>query len=102
MEPVAIENGGQFVYDPVTFKPDNVYGVSTTLREDESTTETVKKTSAIESVVALGPLPNPIVTSKSIPALSITGLGSQYPPFTIQSERLETYLQKLYDVETPG
>lgn len=51
MGPIAIENGCQSVYDPVTSKPDNPYEAKSSSRENESTTETVKKTSATESVV---------------------------------------------------
>lgn len=36
------------------------------------------------------------------PELFITGLGSQYPPFTFKPERLESFLKRWYDVETPA
>ncbi|KAL8848057.1 MAG: hypothetical protein Q9221_006917 [Calogaya cf. arnoldii] len=36
------------------------------------------------------------------PMLSITGLGTQYPPFKLKSDQLETFLRKFYDVESPG
>ncbi|KAL8678383.1 MAG: hypothetical protein Q9186_005251 [Xanthomendoza sp. 1 TL-2023] len=62
----------------------------------------VPRTSAIESDVALEPRPNPIDTLKPVPTLSITGLGSQYPPFTIKSQQWEAFLRKVYDVESPG
>jgi hypothetical protein len=40
--------------------------------------------------------------SESAPGLFITGIGSQYPPFTIKPEQLENNLKKWCDVGTPA
>ncbi|MCJ1385151.1 hypothetical protein MMC17_008270 [Xylographa soralifera] len=60
-------------------------------------TETVQEipsTSSTRTVPSLG--------AKTAPALYITGLGSQYPPFLFAPERLESFIKKWYDLETPG
>ena len=41
-------------------------------------------------------------SSKSVPGLYITGLGHQYPPFLFHPEKLEGFISKWYDLETPG
>ena len=41
-------------------------------------------------------------SSKAAPGLYITGLGSQYPPFLFHPDRLEGFISKWYDLETPG
>ena len=41
-------------------------------------------------------------SSRAVPGLYITGLGSQYPPFSCQSDRLAAFISKWYDLETPG
>ena len=40
--------------------------------------------------------------SNSVPGLFITGLGSQYPPFLFHPDKLEGFIEKFYDLETPG
>ena len=41
-------------------------------------------------------------SSKAVPGLYITGLGSQYPPFSFHPDRLAGVMSKWYDLETPG
>ena len=41
-------------------------------------------------------------SSKAVPGLYITGLGSQYPPFLFHADRLAGFISKWYDLETPG
>ena len=50
----------------------------------------------------LGILPATMPFLRPSPALFITGLGSQYPPFTFKPERLEPFLGKWYDTNTPA
>ncbi|KAL9000149.1 MAG: hypothetical protein Q9188_005740 [Gyalolechia gomerana] len=102
MAPPAMENEVQFVRDRLVFNPKNVYQVSTTSCQDDIAVEKINETPAIESVYDLSSIPATIVTPKPTPALYIAGLGSQYPPFTFKPERLESFLHKFYDVETPG
>ena len=42
------------------------------------------------------------VPSKAEPALFVTGLGHQYPPYLFHPDKLEEFLSKWYDIETPG
>jgi type III polyketide synthase len=37
-----------------------------------------------------------------MPSLWITGLGSQYPPYLIEYDTLESYVKRFYDAEKPG
>ena len=39
---------------------------------------------------------------KEVPGLYITGLGSQYPPFLLYPEKLEGFVKKWYDIDSPG
>lgn len=41
-------------------------------------------------------------SSKAVPGLYITGLGSQYPPFSFHPDRLAGFISKWYDLETLG
>ena len=43
-----------------------------------------------------------VTPSKETPGLYITGLGSQYPPFLFPPEKLEGFIKRWYDLETPG
>ena len=58
-----------------------------------------------ESVIEIGSSRSSSTTlssSKAVPGLYITGLGSQYPPFLFHPDRLEGFISKWYDLETPG
>ena len=46
--------------------------------------------------------PVPVTQFKETPGLYITGLGSQYPPFLFPPEKLEGFIKRWYDLETPG
>nr|AWU47396.1 polyketide synthase type III [Nephromopsis pallescens] len=46
--------------------------------------------------------PVSVSPSKETPGLYITGLGSQYPPFLFTPEKLEGFIKRWYDLDTPG
>lgn len=62
----------------------------------------IKKHGINGGIPDLSTLPATIPLPKPSPALFITGLGSQYPPFTFKPERLEPFLGKWYDTNTPA
>lgn len=37
-----------------------------------------------------------------MPALWITGLGSQYPPYVLTPDDIERFARRFYDTEKPG
>ena len=47
-------------------------------------------------------IPKSITPVKEAPGLFITGLGHQYPPFLFGPDKLEAFVKRWYDVETPG
>ena len=58
-----------------------------------------------ESVLEIGSSRSSSTTlssSKAAPGLYITGLGSQYPPFLFHPDKLEGFISRWYDLETPG
>lgn len=40
--------------------------------------------------------------TKETPGLYITGMGQQYPPFLFMPDKLEGFVKKWYDLDTPG
>ncbi|KAI4214643.1 MAG: hypothetical protein LQ351_002716 [Letrouitia transgressa] len=100
MAPIAIET----LPEPtLTFEP---RGGCKTLAlkspKDVKSHEDSVKSVIQETVNDLGVLPATITPPKPSPALFITGLGSQYPPFTFKPDRLEPFLSKWYDPSTPS
>ncbi|KAL8697112.1 MAG: hypothetical protein Q9224_002462 [Gallowayella concinna] len=90
------------VHDSVISKASNLYDTSSISNKHDCTIQAVKKTLAVENGFAHeAPRIIPL-TSNPVPVLYITGLGSQYPPFTLKAEQLKTFLQKVYDIESPG
>ena len=60
--------------------------------------EVDKRCGLSELVVDLGSFP---ATPKPKNALYITGLASQYPPFTVKPEQFESFVRKNYEAEIP-
>lgn len=56
--------------------------------------------------VQINMLPHTVETTnqKAIasPDLWIAGLGSQYPPYTLATEKLDKFASRFYDTQSPG
>ena len=99
---VAVENLARhtnMVSQP-SFEPDTTYRVLPLVGPGIMT-----KKLFTESVLEIGSSRSSSTTlssSKAAPGLYITGLGSQYPPFLFHPDRLEGFISRWYDLETPG
>ena len=83
-----------------SFKPDATYRVPPLMGSSIMTEKLFT-----ESVLEIGSSRSSSTTlssSKAAPGLYITGLGSQYPPFLFHPDKLEGYISRWYDIETPG
>lgn len=59
-------------------------------------------TELIEDIESSRSLSTTRSSTKTTPGLFITGLGSQYPPFLLHPDKLESFIEKWYDLETPA
>ena len=82
----------QPAYDPRDSYQLPLGGPSMTIKHDY--TVTVKED--------VSTTPVSVTKVKETPGLYITGLGSQYPPFLFPPDKLEPFIKKWYDLETPG
>ncbi|KAL8810320.1 MAG: hypothetical protein Q9200_002675 [Gallowayella weberi] len=102
MEPVVIDSEAPAVHTSVTFNTESQNNRSSKTNKKDGSRVAVQSISATENGSALGASPTNLRIPKPFSALYITGLGSQYPPFTLKPDRLKSFLQKLYDTESPG
>ena len=85
---------------PPSFEPHATYQVLPLMGPSTAT-----KKLFTESVLEIGSSrssSSTLSSSKAVPGLYITGLGSQYPPFLFHPDKLEGFISKWYDLETPG
>ena len=101
MAPIALENIAYFQDEHLAFAPRNDCREAAIGKKKHSN-EKSRELAIHETVSHLNNLLGGITSPKPSPALYITGLGSQYPPFKFKPEDLKGFLRKWYDVDTPG
>lgn len=80
-----------------TFEPLDTYRVPPT-----GPTMAIKHDYTVTVKEDVSTIPQSITPVKEAPGLYITGLGSQYPPFQFPPEKLEGFVKRWYDLDTPG